>query len=203
MSAPSWPTTLHRVISLTERDRPRNRYLGATDSEWRTRMTAASDSEVGPFENGFYRRQLRQAWTLVIAVPVLILALLGLVYYSTSSSHTLQSFEIGAVIAVIVVETLLVAVLPRLTFQAKQLWAGPNGLRLRWKYLAGGREALVPWDRLRGVGEETTDRATLLLYWGPFRALSSTILAFDMDGKSFSVLKPLLQAHAGGVRYKS
>lgn len=166
-------------------------------------MVQGSDGSVGPFENGFYRRQFRQALILIVAVPVLILALVGLVTLNSFSGKTPGSLEVGAILAVIVFEALIITVLPRYTFQARQLWADAKGLRLRWKYLAGGREMEVPWDRLRGKAEENDDHTTLVLYWGSSQPTPSTVQAFEMDPKSFSLLKPLLQSHGGGVRLQT
>ncbi len=166
-------------------------------------MVEGSDVAVGPFENGFYRRQLRQALILIVAVPVLILALVGLITLNSYSGRAPGALEDGAVLAILVLEALIITVLPRYTFQARQLWADGRGLHLRWKYLAGGRDMEVPWERLKGKAEESDGHATLLFYWGSSQPSFSTVQAFEMDGTSYSSLKPLLQSHGSGVRIQS
>jgi hypothetical protein len=157
---------------------------------------------VGPFQNQLWPQQVRQSKVMIVGAPVALFLLLTAVVITTHQRMGIPLLVAEGIVAVLVAELLLVLVTPRLMFQAKEIYADPDGLILRWEYLVGSRRGRLSWDRVNGAAAEIGDHANLVLKWMPLRRFASGFLGFRMDLASYSILKPMLIEYGTKIRVK-
>jgi hypothetical protein len=157
---------------------------------------------VGPIQNQLWPRQVRQSKGMILGAPVALFLLLAVVVLATHRSTGLPLLIASGVGAVLVAELFFVLVTPRLTFQAKEIYADSDGLILRWEYLVGSRRGRLGWDKVNGAATEIGDHANLILKWVPLGRFASGFAGIRMDLPSYSTLKPILIEHGTKIRVK-